>query len=216
MRIKSMLVAAATALTMSTGLAVAAPPDYPDPDGYYSRTDHDGYYDRDGRYRHFDRGYRGDRYGDDRGPGYGPPPPGNYYREGYYERDCRRGNAAAGTIFGAIGGGLIGGAASHGNAGAVAGGVILGGLLGNAISRDVDCDDQRAAFNVYADGLNGDIGRRYEWRHGASYGTFTPTREYYDGGQRCRAFTTVTYRGGQTYTRDGVACYDRDSYWHFR
>src|SRR6185295_7284509 len=72
-------------------------------------------------------GGRGPGYGGDRGPGYGGgAPPGNYYHEGDYERSCRQGNAAAGTIFGAIAGGLIGSAASHGNGGAVAGGVILG------------------------------------------------------------------------------------------
>src|SRR6185437_3793238 len=78
----------------------------------------------------------------DRGDHSGPPA-GNYYREGDYERSCHQGNVAAGTIFGALAGGLIGSAASHGNGGAVAGGVILGGLVGNTLARDVDCDDQR-------------------------------------------------------------------------
>ncbi len=50
------------------------------------------------------------------------------------------------------------------------GGAILGGLLGNTISRDIDCDDQPVAFRVYADGLNGDIGLRYEWRNRGNYG----------------------------------------------
>ncbi len=49
---------------------------------------------------------------------------------------------AGGTVLGAILGGAIGSAASHGNAGAVVGGAIIGGLAGNAISRDIDCDDR--------------------------------------------------------------------------
>lgn len=163
-----------------------------------------------------ERGY-GDRYGDQ---GYGPPPPprpsGNYYREGDYERDCHNGNAAAGTIFGGLGGGLIGGAASHGNAGAVIGGVILGGLLGNAISRDVDCDDHRYAFNTYYEGLNGDVGRRYEWHHGDRYGYFTPTREYRDGPYLCRDFDVITFREGRSYEHTGTACRQEDENWHFR
>ena len=212
MTMKSMLLAAAAAFALSTAVASAQP--VPDPDGYYSRTDHDGYYDRDGHYRHFEAGDRhdgdADAYPDD---DRGPPPA--YYREGDYERECRNGHAA-GTVFGAIGGGLIGGAASHGNAGAVVGGVILGGLLGNALSRDVDCDDQHVAFEVYAGGLNGEIGQRYEWRHGDSYGYFTPTREFSDDGRRCRDFTTATYRHGEEFHHDGTACYGGDGYWHFR
>jgi surface antigen len=145
-----------------------------------------------------------------------PPPPGNYYREGEYEQHCRSGNVAAGTIFGAIAGGLIGGAASHGNGGAIAGGVILGGLAGNALSRDVDCDDQRFAFNSYDDSLNGDVGREYRWQHNANYGTFTSTREYRDGPYVCRDFHTVSYRGGQRFDRDGTACREADGNWRFR
>lgn len=160
---------------------------------------------------------------DDRGGSYAggepppPPPPSyNYYRSGDYERSCRSGNAAAGTIFGAIAGGLIGGAASHGNGGAVAGGVILGGLLGNALSRDIDCDDQRYAFDSYSLSLNGEIGRDYDWDHGANHGTFTSTREYRDNGQLCRDFRAVTYRSGQRFERQGTACRDSDGYWRTR
>ena len=57
------------------------------------------------------------------------PRPRPYYEQGRYEADCHRGNTTAGTIFGALAGGLIGGAASHGNGGAVVGGVVLGGCL---------------------------------------------------------------------------------------
>ena len=147
---------------------------------------------------------------------YGPPPPqGNYYREGDYEANCHRGNQAAGTIFGALAGGLIGSAASHGNGGAVVGGVILGGLLGNQLTKDVDCDDQRYAFQTYNDGLNGDLNREYQWHHGDRYGTFTSQREYYDHGMVCRDFHTANYRDGQRMERDGRACRQTDGYWHF-
>jgi surface antigen len=200
--------AAGAALVLSVGAAIAQPDQYRDPDGYYSSTDHDGYYDRDGHYRR----YNNDENSGDRGYDDSPPV---YYREGDYERRCRDGRAA-GTVFGAIGGGLIGGAASHGNAGAVVGGVLLGGLLGNVLSRDVDCDAHRDAFNVYAEGFNGDIGRRYDWRHGDEYGSFTPTREYESEGLRCRDFTETSYRNGNEVHHDGTACYERDGYWHLR
>lgn len=156
---------------------------------------HGGYYDRDG----------------------GPPPSNyRYYHEGDYENDCHRGNQVAGTIFGAIAGGLIGGAVSHGNGGAVAGGVILGGLAGNALSQDIDCDNQRYAFSAYDEGFNGEVGREYDWRHGDDYGTFRPTREYRDGNYICRDFHATNYRHGQAFDRDGTACREDDGYWHLR
>jgi surface antigen len=172
-----------------------------------------GWYDDRGAYG----GGYGDRgYGTDQGPPPPPPQAYNYYRSGDYERSCHSGNAAAGTIFGAIAGGLIGGAASHGNGGAVAGGVILGGLLGNALSSDIDCDDQRYALDSYSLSLNGDIDRDYEWRHGSNYGTFRTTREYRDNGTVCRDFRAVTYRNGQRFEREGTACRDTDGNWRTR
>ena len=197
----------------------------PDPYGYYSDYDQNGYYDQDGRYRQIGPNNRGN-FDNPPPPPPGPPPPppgydagapapASYYEEGRYERDCHRGNAAAGTIFGALAGGLIGGAASRGNGGAVVGGAVLGGLLGNTVSREIDCEDQPYAFRVYADGLNGEIGRRYEWRHADAYGYFTPVREFRRGGLVCRAFTETSYRGRRSFTHEGTACRARDGHWRF-
>ena len=110
---------------------------------------------------------------------------------------------------------MIGGGVSHGNGGAVVGGAVLGGLLGNTISRDIDCDDQPVAFRVYADGLNGEIGRRYEWHNRGNYGYFTPIREFRRDGRLCREFTETSYRGGQSFTRTGVACREDGGNWRF-
>jgi surface antigen len=210
MRLKGLLTATAALVIAATAVAEAqpAPPPGNDPYGYYSQYDRDGYYDRSGRYRRM-------RHED-----FGPPPPppatGVYYEQGRYEAECRRGNAAAGTIFGALAGGLIGGAASRGNGGAVVGGAILGGLLGNTVSRDIDCDAQPVAFRVYADGLNGNLGQRYEWRHDRSYGYFTPVREFRRGGVVCREFTETSYRpDGRSFTRSGSACRERGGDWRF-
>ena len=101
---------------------------------------------------------------------------------------------------------MIGSAASRGNGGAVVGGAVLGGLLGNTLSKDIDCDDQPYAFEVYSSGLNGDVGRRYDWNHGEARGYFQPTREYRRGGVVCRDFMETTYRGGREFTRSGTAC----------
>ena len=213
---KTLLAVCAAAALASTG-AQAQPgwvPPGNDPAGYYSDTDHNGYYDRDGRYRRIrDRGWRNDR-------DYGPPPPpaaaAGYYEQGRYEESCRRGNATTGTIFGALAGGLIGGAASRGNGGAVVGGVVLGGLLGNVIGRDIDCEDQPVAYRTYASGLNGDIGRPYEWHNRGNRGTFTSIREFRRSGQVCREFSETSWRGGRDFTRTGIACRDiGNGHWRF-
>ena len=215
MIVKKILLAATAALTLVSGVASAQPTWVPpgnDPDGYYSSADRNGYYGRDGRYHRIR--YERPRY--DYGPPPPPPPPPAYYQQGRYEDSCRSGNTTAGTIFGALAGGLIGGAASRGNGGAVVGGVVLGGLLGNVIGRDIDCEDQPVAYRVYADSLNGDIGRPYDWSNRGNRGTFTSTREFRRGDQVCRAFTETTYRGGQSYTRTGTACREIGTgNWHF-
>jgi surface antigen len=192
MRTRNLLLAAAAAIALSTTAVVAQ--DAPDPYGYYSRSDHDGYYDRDGHYHRYDAD--NGRYPDE-----APPPDHRAYN------DCHSGTAA-GTVAGAAGGGLIGGVASHGNPAAIVGGIFLGGLLGNALRRDVDCNDQRYAYDTYHNGLYGEVGRRYEWSHDGNHGYFVATREFDDEGNRCREFTTVTYSHGEEYRRNGVACYD--------
>ncbi|MDE1938050.1 MAG: hypothetical protein KGI68_03425 [Alphaproteobacteria bacterium] len=205
---------AATAVALVFGATAASAQPYggpqPDPYGYYSQYDHDGYYDRDGHYvRYNDR--RPD--GPDQGYDNGPPP--RDYQQGAYEDNCQRSNNVAGTLFGALAGGLIGSAASHGNGGAVVGGAILGGLFGNAVSRDMPCQDHPYAMRVYAEGLDGDIGHRYDWRHGDDYGYFTPERQFDRDGYVCRSFSTTTYAGGRSYTRSGTACRQRDGNWRF-
>lgn len=216
--IRKLLMAGAT-LAMLGGTALAQPfpvPPGADPEGYYSRSDRDGYYDRRGQYHRFGE-YR--RRDDDGDYGSAPPPPSDgYYRQGYYEDNCRQQNSSnktVGTIFGALAGGLIGGAASHGNGGAVVGGAILGGLLGNAVARDMPCEDHPYAFRAYATGLNGDVGRRYEWRNGDDYGYFTPQREFYRGRTVCRSWNETTYARGREYTRSGTACRQDDGNWRF-
>jgi surface antigen len=198
--------AAAAVLSLGVTAASAQPnwvPPGNDPNGYYSQGDHNGYYDHNGDYQRIRQ--------------YQPPPPQPqaYYQQGQYEQNCQRGNQAAGTIFGALAGGLIGSAASHGNGGAVVGGAILGGLLGNTISRDIDCNDQSTAYSQFTVGLNGEVGRRYDWRHGNNYGYFTPTREYRRSGYVCRDFTETSDRRGQSFTRTGTACRQNDGNWRF-
>jgi surface antigen len=216
MKMKIMLMGAIAAV-LAGGIASAQPynndnqrnNDYQrngnDANGYYSQTDPNGYYDRNGRYQKMRRQEDRRDNGND----------GNYYRQGAYEQNCQRGNQAAGTIFGAIAGGLIGSAASRGNGGAVVGGAVLGGLLGNTISKDISCDDQPYAFQTYSVGLNGNVGQRYDWNHGQSRGNFTPIREYRRNNTVCRDFTETTYTNGREFTRTGTSCRAQDGNWRF-
>jgi len=214
----------------------------PDPGGYYNPSDQNGYYDRNGNYVRYggqnqdqgppqgDNGPPDQGYGPPPDQGYGPPPDQGYngpppgrgyygppraYREGDYEYRCQRDNNAFGTLFGLLAGGLIGSAASHGNGAAVAGGAILGGMFGNAITRDMPCEDHPYAFRVYAEGLDGEIGHRYEWHHGDDYGYFVPQSEFRRDGDTCRSFTETTYRGGRSFSHSGTACRAGDGNWRF-
>ena len=72
-----------------------------------------------------------------------------------------------GTVLGAVGGGLIGNAITHGSAVGVVGGAVAGGLAGNAIERGSDCN-------------NGRSDRRYDRNHRAYYYDRHNRRHYYD------------------------------------
>ena len=52
---------------------------------------------------------------------------------------CSHHNHTTGTVIGALGGGVIGSAVSHGSLGGVLAGATVGGLAGNAVARDSDC-----------------------------------------------------------------------------
>ncbi len=131
--------------------------------------------------------------------------------------DCSGRDHTTGTVLGAAGGGIIGGLASHGNGLGIIGGALLGGLAGNAISRDMDCDDQRRAVGSYDQSFRGRVGERHEWRGDANdHGYIVTDREYRGRrGRLCRDFTQVTYRHGREMDRHGTACRGRDGDWEF-
>ena len=84
---------------------------------------------------------------------------------------CSGRSHATGSILGAVGGGLIGSAMTHGNGVGIVGGAVAGGLAGNAIARDIDCDrgrhyDRRARGYYYYDRHGHRI---YEDREGRLY-----------------------------------------------
>lgn len=222
----SMLLAAAV-VALSAGAASADPYDYhhnQNGDNYgsdpYAGNDRDRTAYQNGYNFGYDDGYarrhRNDHY---RADTYRTPGRNRGYDRGayYYGSDCT-GNAATGTVIGALAGGAIGNQFGGGDGRVIAtlGGVILGGLAGNSISRDMDCNDRHYALTSYSAGFDGRIGRRYDWRNdqGGNYGSFTPTREYSRNGYTCRDFSETNYRNGQEYNRSGTACRQNDGNWY--
>ncbi|HEY5338700.1 MAG TPA: glycine zipper 2TM domain-containing protein [Rhizomicrobium sp.] len=156
--------------------------------------------------------------GNNYGPPPGPPPPGPPPdQRNYYGDDCRAQNTGAGTVLGAIAGGVIGSQFGHGGgrAAATVGGVVLGGVIGNKIAGDMDCQDRQYAFRTYNQGLEGNIGQRYQWRDPRGhYGYFTPTREFRQHHRWCRDFEEGVWRHGRWVVNTGTACRFDDG-WHF-
>jgi surface antigen len=130
--------------------------------------------------------------------------------------ECSGRDHTAGTVLGAIAGGVLGGSVSSGNGGAVIGGAVLGGLAGNAIARDMDCEDRPYAARTYQQSFAGPVGRRYSWNHGRNRGYVVNTHEYRVRGEICRDFTQVTYRRGREFTSQGTACRPARGEWYFR
>jgi len=116
---------------------------------------------------------------------------------------------------GTVAGGVLGGVLSKGNGVGIVGGALVGGLAGNAIARDMDCEDQPRAARAYDQSFRGPPGRRYEWNRGRNRGYVVTNREYYRGPRLCRDFTQVVYRSGREFDRAGTACRRRDGDWEF-
>jgi len=209
-KMKRYLLAIAGVALLCPQLASAQPnPGYGRPGGYdnrqaYDRQNYDRQpYDRQ-TYAQGGRGY----YQDQSGRGYG---------------DCRRdqqNQQATNAAIGAAAGGLLGNqvAGRGSRTGGTIAGVLLGAVAGYALTGDVDCNDRNYAEPIYQRGLEGQVGRRYDWRNGQDNdrGSFTPTREYRRDNYTCRDFNAVTYRDGRPVRRNGSACRYEDGSWYFQ
>jgi uncharacterized protein YcfJ len=96
-----------------------------------------------------------------------------------------QGRRDTGTAVGAIGGGLVGNAASHGSAGGTIAGVVIGGLVGNVVGGN-DCNQRYT---------------RYVPDNGAAY--------YYDNDGYRRDYRRHDRPVGYFYDRDGYLHYYR-------
>lgn len=84
---------------------------------------------------------------------------------------CSGHSHGAGSVLGAVGGGAIGAAITHGSPVGVIGGAVAGGFAGNAMARDIDCGrgrhyDRHARAYYYYDRHDRRI---YEDGHGHYY-----------------------------------------------
>jgi surface antigen len=205
-----------------------------DPNGYYNPFDPNGYFDRNGQYHLMRPGNPvaaapGQTGATARAPARtpapasrtaqapAPPPPPVVeaaYAQGRYEADCRRDGPVAGTIFPSTGGGLFGGE-PKGKNGEITGGAVMSGALQRAIALRIECDNQATAFGAYAAGLDGDLNKKREWRHGDQFGEFTSTREFRRADLTCREFVEMSYRTGTSTSLKGTACRSADGNWRF-
>ena len=91
-----------------------------------------------------------------------------------------QGRRDTGTAVGAIGGGLVGNAASRGSAGGTIAGVVIGGLVGNAIGGN-DCNQRYTRYVPYSGDAyyyDNDGYRRDYRRHARPVGYFYDREGY--------------------------------------
>lgn len=128
---------------------------------------------------------------------------------------CSGRSHTGGTIAGGVLGAVFGGMISHGSGVGIVGGALLGSLAGNALARDMDCQDRPYAARAYYRSFHGPVGRRYAWSRGPNHGYVIVNREYWRGHSLCRDLTQVVYRHGREFDREATACRRGDGQWAF-
>lgn len=124
----------------------------------------------------------------------------------------------AGTILGAIGGGLLGSQIGGGKGQliAVGAGTLLGAFIGSQIGESLDKADVDYARRAQDRAHTAPIGQQITWRNPetGNAGTVTPRREGTDaGGHPCREYQTTVTVGGKTEQAYGTACQQPDGSW---
>jgi surface antigen len=124
----------------------------------------------------------------------------------------------AGTLGGAVLGGVLGSGVGKGNGRlwATGAGALLGAFVGSSIGKSLDQADmayhQQAVEQAYSAPLNKTI----SWNNSESghSGTVTPVREgHTSSGNVCREFKQAIFVGGQAETAKGTACQNNDGSW---
>lgn len=123
-------------------------------------------------------------------------------------------NQQAGTVIGAVVGGLLGSQVGHGDGRAAATilGAVAGGVVGNTIGRSMDATDRMRTAGVLE---TSPTGSPTHWRNpdtGREY-VVVPTRTYASAQGPCREYTMDVVIGGRSEKAYGTACRQPDGSW---
>ena len=124
----------------------------------------------------------------------------------------------AGTVGGAIIGGVIGSQFGGGTGQLVATGVgtLLGAYIGKEVGASLDRADQNYANQAAQRAYAAPVGQQIAWNNPQSghTGTITTTRDGYSNrGEYCREYQQTVTVGGRTEMAFGTACKQPDGTW---
>lgn len=124
----------------------------------------------------------------------------------------------AGTLGGAILGGVAGSQFGGGRGRLVAtgAGTLLGALIGNEIGASLDKADRTYLTTAATKAQTAPIGQRIAWRNPGSrnQGWVPPIRDGYSTqGSYCREYQSTIVIGGRTQEGHGTACQEPDGTW---
>src|SRR4029453_14485857 len=125
----------------------------------------------------------------------------------------------AGTLVGAVAGGLIGSQFGGGTGERIAAGLAgaaLGGVIGNRIGAGLGGGDKRRAYAAQMQALeSGRSGTAVGWKNPDSgrYGSIVPGPAYQSNGLQCRPYTHTIYIAGKPQVARGNACRNPDGTW---
>jgi surface antigen len=127
-------------------------------------------------------------------------------------------NQDAGTVVGAITGGIIGNqfGKGGGKVAATLAGAVVGGIVGNEIGRSLDERDRELARQAEYDAWErGPPRQPVRWRNpnNGRYGEVIAEDYYYRGSLQCRDFIHKVYIDGRPQAMRGTACRNPDGTW---
>ena len=121
----------------------------------------------------------------------------------------------AGTIIGAIGGGLLGSQFGSGSGRLIATGLgaVLGAAAGQQVGRSLDGRDRYQLAQASQTALS--TGTDQWWRNDDSgnYGRVEPGNAYQSSQGYCREYQQTVYIGGEPQQAYGTACRQPDGQW---
>lgn len=142
---------------------------------------------------------------------------GKKWERDYGVIDGRCNSAAVGAVLGGMVGGAVGSrvASPQDRPVAVVVGTVLGAVIGAKVGQSIDEGDRGCMGHALE--LAGEK-KTVAWTNKATGVTYrlTPTRNFKQGGEACREFTTALSSGAKRESVKGVACRSGDGEWVFK